>query len=215
MKNIFITLTFCLFITACSEPAAISDDAEIVLKAGTSLKIEGLESSFEVIAKKGTSRRYIWNDCKLFSKLDFRSERWFGKLGIYDHNAAYIPFFNGCDGISKPLVDEAQIHFSNRSDLDEWLRNYATGTEFKTVWTSDGLLVRFILTPNRPDLSVNVAQLCLNGEKPINLRLPEKGTIRISHSNSENPLYGCVKVEPKVMRKTMRDWNKFWDSLEK
>jgi hypothetical protein len=209
MKKILIVLTSCLFVVACSPSEPLTQESEAVLKEGTVLTIEGEKNNLQITARKGTRRHYLWNECKLSSRLDLRPERQMGKLGIYDSKAAYLPFFNKCEGITAPLVDEAQIHFSSRQDIEEWIKFFNSPSPFRTLWTDTGLVVRFLLTPNRNRLAIEVLQLCLNGEKPTGLTPSQQEYLTISNESGD-ALFDCAQVDSDVISKTKRAWITFW-----
>jgi hypothetical protein len=78
-------------------------------------------------------------------------------------------YLSACQGVSRPVVEEAQLHFASKDRALWWANRYAKIAPGNTRWTSDGLYVQWYVIRARGQLNVEVIQLCINGERPVGL----------------------------------------------
>lgn len=152
----------------------VNSPTELVMKVGTSIEAGRKESIIKIIAVGRLDWVYGWRACKLSSSLRERYKRWYGSLGAYDPGFSFGFWSSGCEGISRTVVSEGQIHFDDEKLAAEWIRRRPNF--YTTAWSKNGLLVSWALSPSRSQLSVDVWLMCLNG-KPYNASLEAIGTI--------------------------------------
>jgi len=133
-----------------------------------------------------------------------RSTRWYGALGIYDPagrgplGLLFGKLF-GCNGISRTVVEEAQVHFTKNSAAERWIE-LQSKLPFETVWSNDGLLVQWGVSPSRQQLNVSVWQLCVAGLKPTQLRGASNEAIQVVRLAGEGELrHECASVGTEAM----------------
>src|ERR1700693_4530041 len=154
---------------------------ELVLSNGARLEAHTSSNNVTVIAGDGIKRRYEWDHCRLDADMSARKERWLGVLGIYDPaGRVFRNPFAGCNGISRTVVQEGQLHFANEGDANAWISQYRRSYT-SVVWTNDGLLVAWDIVPKRDQLGVAVYQLCIRGHRPIQLEGASDDAIQVSH----------------------------------
>src|SRR5436190_17742829 len=140
---------------------------ELVMRPGSSLVVKGKDGdSLRVVAGTNYRRRYEWSGCGLDAHPCPRGKRWFGSLGIYDSAPGFAYLFSSCQGISRPVVDEGQIHFAHQETAEAWLGQLPEKSPWQTTWRNDGLVVSWGVTPGRQQINVDVWQVCINGQKP-------------------------------------------------
>jgi hypothetical protein len=188
---------------------------ELVLKEGARLEAGNLNSKITVIAGKNQDRRYEWGGCGIDSIMGLRLERWYGSLGMYD--AAYHPF-NGnhteCNGITRPVVEEGQIHFADLESAETWIARYSYFLADNKVWTNDGLLIRWAINPQRSQIGVDLWQICIRGERPTKLKGASDQSIKISHPNgSAFARQDCAHVPESVYEETKKIWDDHWRKI--
>lgn len=184
---------------------ALAAEPELVLQEDVRLTATTASGTVGVIAGQGLARTYEWNGCSLESSMMARSERWYGARGIYDPadrgpvGLLFGKLF-GCNGISRTVVEEAQIHFTKRSTAERWIEHQA-GSLFESVWSNDGLLIVWGVSPNRQQLSVYVWQVCIGGLKPNQLHGARDEAIQLARVTGKGELrHECATVEAEAMR---------------
>ncbi len=208
--------TTAFFLSACDSWMNSSEQLqvpkELVLHEGARLEASFANSSVAIIAGNKLQRRYEWGSCGLDADMFPRKERWLGNLGMYD--AAGRIFNNplaGCDGISRTVVQEGQIHFSDEMSAEAWISRYKTIGGFNTVWSKDGLLVQWGLIPQRNQINVDLWQICIKGKRPINLAGASDESIKVMHpSGSGYARLECVDVSEDVITDTQKAWSDNW-----
>lgn len=192
---------------------AFATAPELVLQEGVRLVATTASGTVGVTAGEGLARAYDWGDCRLDAAMMARSRRWFGAKGIYDP-AGRGPLgmlfgkLIGCDGISRTVVDEAQIHFSTVAAAERWTR-FQKDQPFETVWTRDGLVVRWGLSPGRQQISVDVYQLCVAGAWPTDLRGATDDVIQVLRTVGDGPArHPCAVVGPDEIYGKGEPWHR-------
>jgi len=188
--------------------------SEIVLQEGARLVASTSNGKISVIAGNKFERRYEWNGCGLDAHMFPRQERWLGSLGMSD---AAARMFNspwaGCDGISRPVVEEGQIHFADERSAEVWIARRKLIDSFHTVWTNDGIFIQWGLSPQRNQLNVELEQLCIRGKRPLKLIGATDSSVSFTHPRgSEFARRDCVNVPSSVITETQKalsdDWRK-------
>lgn len=187
------------FVSILIPSLAMSRDQEVVLREGARLSATTPSGTVGVVAGEGFARTYKWNGCSLESEMMARSQRWNGALGIYDPagtgplGALFGKLFS-CKGISRTVVQEAQVHFSEKIAAERWIKDFSK-QPFETVWSKDGLLVQWGVSASRQQLSMSVWQICISGQRPANLPGAEDEAIRLTRETGDGPLrHDCATV---------------------
>jgi hypothetical protein len=142
-----------------------------------------------------------------------RSDRWFGGKGIYDPAGRMILSpFNGCKGISRTVVKEAQIHFKDENSANQWLKEWRTRSPyFSYAIGKDGLVLRWLTTKERDQLSVDLWHVCINGKRPKNLGGAMESAIEVLPIDGR---FDCVSVTENVYNETQKQWQELWKSAD-
>ena len=200
------------FLTSCGR-CLIPTDASTELVMQPRARFEAQDRGFRIaiIAGEGNERRYEWGNCSLTAHPCARGKRWYGSLGIYDPAPGVAYMFSGCDGVSRPVVEEGQIHFQNQSSAEAWIERYARVSDQSTVWTHDGLLISWRLTRERGQLSVDVYQVCIGGQTPQTLAGATDAAITVTAASDKAVArHDCATVSPAVAVETERVWAELW-----
>jgi hypothetical protein len=118
---------------------------------------------------------------------------------LYDPASEWYHSTGACEDITRPVIQEGQIHFKTQILAESWLESYNPLPE-TTVWTNDGLVVRFGLEPRRYQLNVDVVRICVDGQPPKALTGARDGSIRVTGS----ALFDCVRVSDEVMTDALK-----------
>lgn len=214
-KTIPIVFIAVLALVGCDNwfnPAIIPLPSEIVLQEGARLVANTSNGNITVIAGNKFERRYEWNGCGIDAHMFPRKNRWFGSLGMYD--AAARMFYNpwaGCDGISRPVVEESQIHFADEHSAEVWITRRKRIDSWFTVWTNDGIFIQWGLSPQRNQLNVDLMQICIKGKKPTKLTGAVDTSISVFHPNGhESSRRECVDVSADVIIETQKTLSEDW-----
>jgi hypothetical protein len=148
-----------------------------------------------------------------------RPTRWFGSLGIYDSASSFgllshlFPWWFKCEGVSRTVVEEGQIHFLDRAAAEKWIARYAKGDA--TVWSNNGLLVKWGINSGREQINVDVWQIYVSGHWPTELIAAQDQSLELSQIGGAGPArHECTAVDPEVSRNTQRDWQNFWQEID-
>ena len=186
---------------------------ELVMREGTRIEASWDGTTISVTAGKGFDRVYESNGCKLKSNMSGRGSRWYGKQGIYDPagSSGWFSFASAsCNGISRTVVEEAQIHFDDLQFAYEWIRRRQLGNGTgQTVWRNDGLLISWNTVSGRKQLNADVYQICINGNRPKNLNGATDTAIR-TFASSSHPLHECTTVGKDVIDKGRKQMEEDW-----
>ena len=202
-----------LFVLGC---AADEPSAELVLRSGTTLIAKTHMGDLSIHAGDQLAREYGWGGCSLSANMRKRDSRWLGSLGIYDPAGSFgilsalFPWWFKCNGVSRTVVEEGQLHFSNERDAEKWLARYSQSAS--TVWSNDGLVVQWGIDPRREQINVNLWQLCVTGRRPAGLVGSSDYALLLKSNGQPNTdRYECSGVGPNVPAETQREWNDLWN----
>jgi hypothetical protein len=203
--------------------AQAQSGTELVLHNETRLEASAPNGAIAIIAGKGIERTYEWDGCSLAANMTQRSYRWYGSLGIYDPaGQGFLGrlFDKSCNGISRTVVQEGQIHFADIESAQEWIQRRPKA--WTTVWTNDGLLVSWGTSPARVQINVDLWLICINGQRPTQLKGATDKAIKLIHKgDSRQAVHECAQVSSQVIAETQKvlreDWKKIddWKSRDK
>ena len=181
---------------------------------GVTIRAKKDGASITVRSGKELDRTYEWDSCILKSHMGARKQRWFGSMGIYDPAPSFGFSFapRGCEGISRTVVQEGQIHFDDLRFAYEWIRRQPSG--YKTVWTNDGLLVSWTTVPGRTQLNVDVWLMCINGGRPTQLNGATDSAITVTASPRDKGIYDCAVIEKDVINQTRNQLEAEWKNVD-
>jgi len=205
-----------ILFAAVSLPCEAVGAPELVLQEGARLTATTSSGSISILAGRGVARTYRWNNCSLQSRMLPRASRWFGSLGVYDPSPGSVGpalFSRGCKGISRTVVQEAQIHFSDPSAAEKWLARYAAIGS--TVWSNDGLVVQWFLSPGREQLNADVWQVCVLNRQPTELAGATDSALQfVGPVVSGAARRACATVGMDVVQETQKAWDEHWRSVD-
>ena len=188
---------------------------ELVMREGVTIEARKDNTSIKITSGKGFDRTYEWDRCKLKSDMGARTQRWYGSMGIYDPGPSSSASGGGCSGISRTVVQEGQIHFDDMQFALKWIERQRD----KTVWTNDGLLVSWDITPGRRQLNVDVWLMCINGKRPTQLVGALDSAISVSPAATGKGIHECAQVGRDVIDQTRvqfeADWKMFDEYRER
>ena len=200
---------------ACGcEPLKDGSKPELVMSEGTKIEARGAGGSISVLAGSGFQRTYAWDKCLIVAHPCPRTERWYGSLGIFDP-APGLFYWHSCEGVSRPTVEENQLHFPTRDDAEAWLTRYVRVFPETTVYRNDGLVVQWRITPERAQLHADVLQICIDGHKPTILAGGSDGAITmVGRTKQPVSTRECTRVSPEVMAQTKQAFEGLWGSAD-
>ncbi len=151
---------------------------EVVMSPDSSITADTPAGQITVTAGKGLKRSYSWEGATRSVEMWPRAERWHGSFGLYcpgpgDHWRKH-------KGITRGVVEEGRQHFETEDEALRWL---AARSFMPYVYRSDGLVVGWSKTPARRQLNVEVWQIIIKGEKPIDLPGSQDDKIRVEFLN--------------------------------
>ena len=157
-----LSLTVCV---AC-DGEVVSEDVESVMDTRMRIVAETELGRIEVVAKDGTLREYKWDGCDKEVRLWPRTERWMGSMGLYYPGPGRTWLF-GCEGVSRAVLNEGQMHFGDEEEALLWLGT--VGSTPPSVYSSDGLVVAWGISPGRGQINVDVWRIYIDGRRPTAL----------------------------------------------
>ena len=104
-----------------------------------------------------------------------RSSRWYGSLGLYDPAPSYSPY-------GRLLLDEGQQHFSTEPEALRWLHGRtreAGDGKGRLIFTNDGLVLRYVTSPEEGNASVTLWQIYVGGHHPRGLPGADDGALHV------------------------------------
>jgi len=189
---------------------------ELVLATQTRLLATTAIGTVSVVAGDALERSVDWQGCTLRAHPSARSSRWFGSLGLYDPAPGGALSFmapRACEGISRPVVEEAQLHLPDVAAAEEWLKRYSQSRS--TVWTHDGLVLQWTRDPSRAQLSVDLWQICIRGRYPSQLAGAADDAIKLVAPAGEGPARrACAVVSDDVAQTTVETWAELWKQAD-
>lgn len=200
-------------------PLVAAADVELVQRPDVRITATTPSSSISVLSGQGYERTYEWNGCSFTLNLSPRDSRWYGSLGIRASLAGagflsdLLPAAFTCKGIDRPIVEEAQLHFTAQKEAEQWLARYSR--HFDTVWTSDGLVVQWLVSPSRRQLNVDVYQLCVADRKPTALLGARDDQVQVERVRGSEPMrHECVPVGRAVQLQSQKLWRAHWEQAD-
>lgn len=139
-----------------------SNARELVMHDDVKIEVDGPNGSISVYSSSPLERRFNLGGCSLQAKLRPRAERWYGLLGAYDPAGSFLPRLTKCNGVTRVVAQEGQLHFDDQGAAERYLIWRSELGD--TTWTSNGLIVTWIISTDRNQLNFDVIQICLNGE---------------------------------------------------
>lgn len=172
-----MAIVLALIISAgCSDRGVIEN--EVVLCAGDYITAKNNKISIKISAVDGEIRKYKTVRYEVAKKLERRSERWNGSLGLYSP---------GGKESQHMVLEEGQQFFSSEKEALFWLSLIPGGREnINIVYSSDGLVI--VWDESDKHFSVELWQLYIDRKKPVGLMGSKEQNIRIIRSgeNKEN-----------------------------
>lgn len=201
----------CVLLSVTFAHAFAQAPAELVLKEGAQLTAKDGDMTLTIVAGKDMDRTYQWGECKLRSDMKPRLNRWFGSAGMYDPAGRMLlnPFTKkACQGISRTVVGEGQIHFRDGKAANKWVKEYIGRLpDFSSAVTADGLVLLWSHTPGRSQLNADLWQVCIQGKRPQNLAVGKNSSIEIF---ADSARVDCVTPPEKAYVQTQKMWADFW-----
>lgn len=138
-------------------------------------------------AENSLLRHIMWDGITRSVKLIPRKERWYGKLGLYFPGSGNHWEYH--KGITRAIVQEAQLHFDSQKDLSIFLDKYVN--DKYDLYRDDGLMVswRKVVKPDMGPgghIDLNIIQILVNGKKPIKLRGSQNDKISVETTAFKN-----------------------------
>lgn len=212
-------LVFSILAIALPLLAAATPAPELVLQENVTLSASTPSGRISIRAGRKLDRSYLWGRCTLSSDMQVRPSRWFGSLGMYDPASSFLflstvlPWWFKCDGVSRTVVGEGQIHFQTLAAAEYWLARYAAPPH--TVWTNDGLLVRWGVVKEREQINVDLWQICILGRRPSQLSGAHDQAITLTSDDSTHPpRRECALATEADIRETQQQWTGFWKEMD-
>lgn len=185
---------------------------EMVMHDNVSIEVVGADGPLRVSSKTGLDRSYNWGNCLLWADMRPRSTRWFGSLGAYDPAGSFGLFSWGCDGFSRTVVQEGQIHFDTEAFANEWIRRRPAS--YENTWSKNGVLVSWAFRPGRSQLGVAVWLMCLNGQPFAPASRPNIPELKITPNSRGQSIRDCKAVERSEIRQTRAQIEEFWARID-
>jgi hypothetical protein len=190
---------------------------EVVMHEGTAIIASKNGTSIKIVAGDGIERTYEFDHCTLKSHMSRRYGRWYGSLGLYDPAPSFgVGLFppTACNGITRTVVEEGQIHFNDMHFVDAWIRRQQStiGNIGQVVWTNDGLLVSWAVVPGRYQLNVDVWLICINSQRPQTLTGATDSAITVLANSSLQTTHDCAAVGKEVAVQTRRELEESWST---
>lgn len=184
---------------------------ELVLQEDAHLSAQFGSNTVTVTADKGLGRTFSWNECAFSPRMILRPTRWFGSLGIYNpgiEEAKSPARGKSCNGITRAVVQEGQLHFVDSAAAERWLTRYSRSRP--TAWSSDGLVMQWAVVPRRQQFNVDLWQLCVGGHA-VGLSGAKSQLGSPTRDAGSGPARReCATVEADVVTRTEETWAKLW-----
>lgn len=189
---------------------------ELVMREGARIEAKTEIGTITVIAGNSYDRQYSWNGCTLDASMHARRKRWHGIFGIYDvaqWEKTSKSLAEACQGISRTVVEEGQIHFADKRSAEIWIERRSRVKT--TAWTNDGLFLWFRLMPSRYMINVDLMQICINGMRPKQLSgASDQVFVILLRNGSKNARHDCVQVGNDVIVETQNTLKKEWSKID-
>jgi hypothetical protein len=210
MISIWLSITVGLMFFIPS--ASAQDRNEMVLRNDVTLRASLEDSSISYSATTRFDRKIVWKSCELQSQLRPRHARWFGSLGAYNPAASFGLMRSECNGVSRAVVQEGQIHFASDEFANEWIRRRPRS--YKTVWLDNGLMISWAVDPSRSQFGINVWLMCLDGRPYRAGRKASAGSIEVSPNRAGETLHDCAIVGATDIEQTKQQLERSWQTFD-
>lgn len=178
IKYLFIFSLLC----SCSiknTPVEVIEN-EIVMHSGMSITATNKIGKLTVTAGKGFERNYTWEGETRSVVMIPRKKRWYGRFGIYFPGTGN--HWKTHNQITRGVLEEAVIDFDTIENAMAFIQH--PSRKSTTVYRDDGLVVTWIknIKPSGgpgSTLHVDVWQVLIKGEKPIELPQSDNSSIQI------------------------------------
>ena len=122
--------------------------------------------------------------------------------------------YEWCEGVSRPLFEESQLHFPSLAAAQAWVTRHSKNRP-DSVWTNDGLVVQWLVSPTRYQIDVDLTQICVQGKRPDRLAGASETAIEITRASGSGPLrHDCAQVGRAVEQHTERLWDAHWKQAD-
>jgi hypothetical protein len=142
-----------------------------VLSPGQSVEATNKYGSIKITYVSAVRRKYEWGYHSKVIRLRPRGVAFRGMMGLYDPgdtNDLYA---------ERLIIQESELDLENYDEAYKFLLSSVGSNDW--VYTSDGLVVGFNVTPGQPAVHVNLFQLLVRGERPHRLRGARPDSIRL------------------------------------
>ena len=175
---LFILRQIFAFEFRSSEPYPFT---ELAMQPGMKIEAKNKNGEFSIEWLGPLKREYRWNGKKATRTLIPRKERFTGRLGAYDPaSASFITVLFR----TRIVADDSLLNFSTMEEIEA--RLYEGSAVFDWVYTDDGLVLGFAESPDRSQVSIDVYQFLLNGEKPNGIKGSRPELIKVSFKNENS-----------------------------
>ena len=182
--NFLLNLCFIITVSGCVHQSGnVGSVRESVMTEGMTICAD-FDEKVCIFAENSIRRQIMWDGITRSVNLIPRKERWYGKLGLYSpgdgNNWKYHK------GITRGIVQEAQIHFNSEKELFLFLDKYVDHKH--DLYGDDGLLISWRKVV-RPDMGPGgyidlfILQLLVNGHKPERLNGSQNNKISVEFSS--------------------------------
>ena len=170
--KIYLTLFFCWFVLSIKAEPVLPN--ETVMTNGMKITVTSNEGTISILAGTNFERSYTWDGATRSVVLWPRKHPWNGSLGIYYPGPG--EHWANNHGITRGVLQEGQQHFKNLGEFLDWL-HALKGMQY--VYQDNGLVVGWKKTVARKELTVDVWQIYIDGQKPKELPGSENDKIII------------------------------------
>jgi uncharacterized protein len=183
----FLSLLGSLLWTCHSHAQPIAG-IEVVMSPGMKITATTPLGSIAITAVDELTRSYTWDGATRTVQMTPRTERWHGSLGLFSPGAG--EHWPDHHGITRCVTQEGQQHFKTAEEALQWIRNRDW---WPFVYQEDGLMIGWNKNLSRHQLSVEVWQIFINGERPKHLPGSQTSKIAVEFVETETiPLVKAV-----------------------
>jgi len=158
---------------------------EAVLHPGETVSCTNNFGTIRISYVSETERKFEFDGRTVVKKLIVRTDRWMGKMGLYDPASAGSIFSNP---EYRLLFDESELRFRTYNEAYEYL--YTQWEYSDWVYTTDGLICGYHVEEPKesgqfPVYSVELYQDYVGGAKPTGLLSDRNGSVRIERTRPD------------------------------
>lgn len=171
-----LILAFSL-VSCDGKPPSPYEHTELAMQEGMQIEATNKNGTVFIDFISPLERRYRWDKFDEQRTLIPRKERFLGKLGAYEPAESFV-----WSTEPRIVAEDSQLHFNSMNEVEKWL--YQSSDVYDWVYTNDGLVVGFIKTKSRNQVSIDVYQIFLNGKKPKSLKGSKQDKIKITYAKN-------------------------------